>query len=93
MRPGADAFNAGVGGPYVQGRGRAGCTFGRGFPRDFIAVGSHVDEGGDDDGNLPNVRFLDALVDVHVGMVGARVVIQWILDELKAGRPTALKAR
>src|SRR5207245_309537 len=52
----------------------------------FVAVGGHVDERGDDDGHLLHVGFLDAFVNVHVGMMGARIVVQGILDELKAGQ-------
>ena len=51
----------------------------------FVAVGGEVDEAGDDDGHLLHVGFLDAFVDVHVGVVRARVVVHRILDELEAG--------
>src|SRR5580704_10931477 len=51
----------------------------------FVAVGGQVDEARYDYGHLLHVRLLNALVYVHVGVVGAGVVVHGILDELEAG--------
>src|SRR5580692_12925930 len=53
----------------------------------FVAVGGQVDEARDDDRHLLHVWFLNALVDVHVGVMRARVVVHGILDELEAREP------
>ena len=45
-----------------------------------------VDERRDDGRHLPEVGRLDAIVDVHVRVVRPRVVLDRILDELKAGQ-------
>src|SRR5881296_1734052 len=67
---------------------------GQGLARNhFVAIGGQVDEGSDDHGHLLHVRLLDALVDVHVGMVGARVVVQRVLDELKAGEADGVEGQ
>ncbi len=50
----------------------------------FVAVRGQVHERSDNHRHLLHVRFLDALVHVHHGVVCARVVIQRILDESKA---------
>src|SRR6059058_1334059 len=67
---------------------------GQGLARDhFVAVGGQVDEASDDDGHLLHVRLLNALVDVHVGMVSARVVVQRILDKLKTGQADRIEGQ
>src|SRR5437867_556356 len=72
--------------------GARGLRFGQGLARDhFVAVGSHIDKGCDDHGHLLHVRLLNAFIDVHVRVVGARVVVQRILDELKAGEAHSIE--
>src|SRR5882762_6639281 len=52
----------------------------------FVAVGGHVDEGSDDDGHLLHVGLLDALVDIHVGVMRTGVVVHGVLNELETGK-------
>src|SRR5438445_6532452 len=71
-----------------------GLRFGQGLARDhFVAVGGQVDERSDDHGHLLHVRLLNALVDIHVGMVSARVVVQRILNKLKTGQADCIERK
>src|SRR5207302_3539589 len=78
----------------LSGLRARGLRFGQGLARDhFVAVGGQVDERSDDHGHLLHVRLLNALVDVHVGMMSARVVVQRILDESKTGQADGIESK
>ena len=51
----------------------------------LLARGSVIDKNSFDGGSLRQVLFLKALIGIHIGVVGARSVIETILNELKAG--------
>src|SRR6266849_6592388 len=59
----------------------------------FVAIGGQVDEGSHDHGHLLHIRLLDAFVDVHVGVMGTRVVVQGVLDELKTGEADGIEGQ
>src|SRR5689334_12192857 len=59
----------------------------------FVAVGCHIDERSDNDGHLLHVRLLDTFVNVHVGVMGASGVVQWILNELKTWQADAVEGK
>ena len=50
------------------------------------AIGRVVDKRSDDGRRLHQVAGLDAVVDVHIGVVRARVVVHRVLNELEAGQ-------
>src|SRR5580693_5857183 len=49
----------------------------------LVAHRSLVDEAGYDDRNLFQIVGLQAVIDIHIGMVSARLVLYRILDELE----------
>src|SRR6185369_17988807 len=55
------------------------------------AGGSVIDEGRFDDRHLLHVGLLDAVVNIHVGVMGASVVVHRVLDELEAGETHAVE--
>ena len=57
----------------------------------FVEISGVVDEGGDDGGGLFEIIRLHAIVNVLVGMVGARVVIHRVLNELETRQPDAIE--
>jgi len=59
---------------------------GQGFAgHHLVALGCVVDEDGFDGGNLLQVGGLQAFDDNLVGMMGARLVVEYVLNELEAG--------
>src|SRR5690242_6548247 len=59
----------------------------------FVAVGRQVHERSYDHRHLLHIRLLDAFVDIHVGVVRARVVIERVLDELKPGQAHGIERK
>src|SRR6185369_1934460 len=52
----------------------------------FVAHGGEIDKGGHNDGRLLHVVLLQAVEDVHRGVMRAGVVFQLVLNELKTGQ-------
>src|SRR5690242_9884387 len=47
----------------------------------------------DDDRHLPHIVELQPIVNVHIGVMGAGIVFNWILDELESGDPDRIEGQ
>src|SRR5258707_15507694 len=59
----------------------------------LVAHRSLVHKAGDDNGCLLQIVGLKAVIDVHVGVVGTRLVLNWILDELESRNPNRVERK
>jgi len=67
---------------------------GQRFPRDhLIAHCGVVDEDGFNRGDLLKVRWLQALVGIHIGMVGPCLIVQRVLNKLEARDANGIKGQ
>jgi len=57
----------------------------------FIPHSCVIHERGDDGGSLLKVRFLNGFEHIHVRVMRARLVVDWVLDELKGGQPDVIE--
>lgn len=57
----------------------------------LVAHRRMIHEGSDDYSRLHHVASLDAIINIHVGVVGSGAVIDFILNELKSGQTDAVK--
>src|SRR5450755_576475 len=58
----------------------------------LVAHSGVVDESGFDRRGLREILGLQGLVSVHVGVMRACAVVEWILDELKAGNADSVES-
>src|ERR1700682_5724684 len=61
---------------------------GQRLTRQFLRViRGQINKRSHDNRHLLHVRFLNALINIHVGVMCARVIVHRILDKLKARKP------